>query len=113
MTQPNQSLSKLRQLLETLECRRGQEYNEWLKNYDPDHIEFADSDPVSADDWQEFKRKFVSEINGEQVNPNTGMTNTEFLEYLRSGHREGEVYWDPTINDFVDHPTDDTVFYRY
>ena len=44
--------------------------------------------PVSADDWQEFKRKFVDEYGGDKVKED-GMTHKEFLQYLKDGTREG------------------------
>ena len=44
--------------------------------------------PVSKDDWQEFKRKFVEEYGNEKVKSD-GMTNSEFLQYLKDGTREG------------------------
>lgn len=44
--------------------------------------------PVSADDWQEFKRKFVEEYGGETVK-STGMTHSEFLRYMKDSYREG------------------------
>ena len=48
--------------------------------------------PLSADDWQEFKRKFVLEYGGEPVQP-TGMTHSEFMHYIKtSGDRENEEY---------------------
>jgi hypothetical protein len=45
--------------------------------------------PVSADDFQEFKRKFVDEYGGEKVQ-DTGMTHSEFLQYIKNGIREGD-----------------------
>lgn len=45
--------------------------------------------PLSADDWQEFKRKFVEEYGGEKVQ-DTGMTHSEFIQYLKDGTREGQ-----------------------
>lgn len=47
--------------------------------------------PVSADDWQEFKRKFVEEYGSEKVQAN-GMTHSEFLQYLKDSTREGDEY---------------------
>jgi hypothetical protein len=44
--------------------------------------------PVSADDWQEFKRKFIAEYGGEKVQ-STGMTHSEFLRYMKDSYREG------------------------
>lgn len=54
-------------------------------------IEIATSH-LSADDWQEFKRKFVLEYGGELVQP-TGMTHSEFLNYIKtSGRRENDEF---------------------
>ena len=52
--------------------------------------EFAQA-PVSADDWQEFKRKFVEEYGSEKVQAD-GMTHSEFLQYLKDSTREGDEY---------------------
>ena len=54
--------------------------------------------PCLADDYQRFKKYFVSEYDGEVVQ-DTGMTHKEFWEYFKSGKREGvdphsEEYWD-------------------
>jgi hypothetical protein len=47
---------------------------------------------LSADAWQEFKRKFVLEYAGEPIEP-TGMTNSEFLNYIKtSGYRENSEF---------------------
>lgn len=47
---------------------------------------------LSADDWQEFKRKFVAEYGGEPIQP-TGMTHSEFLNYIKtSGYRENSEF---------------------
>jgi hypothetical protein len=47
---------------------------------------------LSADEWQDFKRKFIEEYSGEPVQP-TGMTHSEFLNYIRtSGDRENDEY---------------------
>lgn len=48
--------------------------------------------PLTADEWQEFKRLFVESIGGEAVFEDTGMTHREFLEYLKSGWRENSQY---------------------
>jgi hypothetical protein len=53
----------------------------------PKEIKIAKAHP-SADDWQEFKRKFVEEYGGEKVEA-TGMTHSELLHYIKtSGERE-------------------------
>ena len=47
---------------------------------------------LSADAWQEFKRKFVEEYGGEPIEP-TGMTHSEFLNYIKtSGYRENSEF---------------------
>ena len=47
---------------------------------------------MSADDWQEFKRKFVEEYGGEKVDV-TGLTGNEFLNYIKtSGYRENDEF---------------------
>jgi hypothetical protein len=47
---------------------------------------------LSADMWQEFKRKFVEEYGGEPIEP-TGMTHSEFLNYIKtSGYRENSEF---------------------
>lgn len=47
---------------------------------------------LTADAWQEFKRKFVETYGGEPVEP-TGMTHSEFLHYIKtSGQRENDEF---------------------
>ena len=47
---------------------------------------------LSADAWQEFKRKFVETYGGEPIEP-TGMTHSEFLNYIKtSGYRENSEF---------------------
>jgi len=48
--------------------------------------------PLSADEWQEFKRKFVETYGDEKIQP-TGMTHSEYMDYIKtSGWREGDEY---------------------
>lgn len=59
--------------------------------------------PCLADDYQRFKKHFVSEYDGEVVQE-TGMTHKEFWEYFTTGKREGvemhsEEYWDSIPED--------------
>ena len=44
--------------------------------------------PVSAEDFQRFKKDFVAEYGGEKVQ-STGMTHSEFLRYMKDSYREG------------------------
>lgn len=46
---------------------------------------------LPPDDWQEFKRRCVDTIGGETVRSD-GLTHREFIEYLRTSHRDYE--WD-------------------
>jgi len=43
--------------------------------------------PMTADTWQRFKRDFIEEYGGEQVKE-TGLTDSEFWEWFKSGRRE-------------------------
>ena len=57
--------------------------------------------PVSADDWQAFKRNFVEEYGGEKVQ-DTGMTHSEFIQYLKDSSREGDEFKDRMkLRDFL------------
>ena len=58
---------------------------------EPSEPEIA-TQKLSADDWQEFKRKFVETYGGEPIEP-TGMTHSEFLNYIKtSGYRENSEF---------------------
>lgn len=81
---------KLRKFLNQAAPRDCDEYQDWLKNFDPDYVHPNPSAPLSADDWQEFKKKFVSEYDGKPINPHTGMSDKEFLDYVATGRREYE-----------------------
>lgn len=56
--------------------------------------------PLSADDFQMFKKKFVDEYGGEKIK-NTGMTHSEFLLYLKDGTREGESQETQSLREFL------------
>ena len=43
--------------------------------------------PMDADTWQNFKKHWVDEYGGEKVKE-TGMTDSEFWEWFKSGKRE-------------------------
>jgi hypothetical protein len=42
---------------------------------------------MTADTWQKFKRDFIAQYDGEEVKE-TGFTDSEFLEWFRTGKRE-------------------------
>jgi hypothetical protein len=85
-------MSKAKSILDMIKHR--QRFN-WIYNpvsyEEPGPPEIA-TQKMSADDWQEFKRKFVLEYGGETVEP-TGMTHNEFLNYIKtSGYRENSEF---------------------
>jgi hypothetical protein len=43
--------------------------------------------PMTADTWQRFKRDFIAKYDGELVKE-TGFTDSEFLEWFKTGKRE-------------------------
>ena len=43
--------------------------------------------PMTADTWQKFKKDFIAKYDGEIVKE-TGFTDSEFLEWFKSGQRE-------------------------
>ena len=47
--------------------------------------------PVSADDFQRFKKIFVEEYGGEKVQE-SGMTHKELLRYFKDSYREGDEF---------------------
>ena len=60
-------------------------------NPPPEEIKIAKTH-LSADAWQDFKRRCVEEYGGELVQP-TGMTHSEFLHYIASsGERENDQF---------------------
>jgi hypothetical protein len=87
-------MSKIQSILQRIRERYSEEeLKERLFGKEPNYNELNISRRyLSADEWQEFKRKFVEEYNGEPVQP-TGMTHSEFLHYIKtSGDRENEEY---------------------
>lgn len=70
-----------------------EEMKEKLFGKGPDYNELNISQSyLKADEWQEFKRKFVEEYGGEPIQ-STGMTHSEFMHYIKtSGDRENEEY---------------------
>jgi hypothetical protein len=60
--------------------------------------------PVSADEWQRFKKDFVEEYGGEKVQK-TGMTHSEFIRYMTDSTREGVeekgLITSQTLRDFL------------
>ena len=77
---------------EILRVTGQQDPEEEMWEYYPDDPEA----PLSADAWQEFKRKFVETYGDEKIQP-TGMTHSEYMDYIKtSGWREGDE-WKSTI----------------
>jgi len=70
--------------------------------------------PLRADDWQEFKRKFVEEYGGEPIEP-TGMSHSEFMDYIKTaGVREGDEFddeWQRIYDDLRESKKEQEGFY--
>ena len=49
-------------------------------------------EPLSSSDWLRFKARFIQEYNGEEVQQYSGMTHSEFLEYIKSGYKENSEF---------------------
>lgn len=91
-TKETTSMSKAKSILDMIRHRK--RFN-WIYNTvdyeEPGEPEIA-TQKMSADDWQEFKRKFVEEYGGEPIEP-TGMTHSEFMNYIKtSGERENSEF---------------------
>jgi hypothetical protein len=87
-------MSKIQSILQQIRERYSEkELKERLFGKEPDYNELNISRRyLSADEWQEFKRKFVDEYGGEPIQ-STGMTHSELLHYIKtSGDRENEQF---------------------
>lgn len=78
-----------------LDMIRHRQQFKWIYNTveyeEPGEPEIA-TQKMSADDWQDFKRRCVEEYGGEPVQA-TGMTHSEFMEYIKtSGYRENSEF---------------------
>ena len=62
----------------------------WNRTFNTEEQEYTPT-PLSADEWQTFKRDFVETYGGETVK-HTGMTNSELLDYIANSYREGDEY---------------------
>ncbi len=58
------------------------------KPYEPE----INKEPLSSSDWLRFKARFIQEYNGEEVQQYSGMTHSEFLEYIKSGYKENSEF---------------------
>ena len=94
MTQRNTLLEKLRWHSRRWWSMDG--YTQRINEYNREHSETAvPYSPLDGDEWQKFKRDFVKTYGGETVK-HTGMTNSELLDYIATGYREGDddhEYW--------------------
>ena len=55
----------------------------------PQELDTVDNKPMTAGTWQTFKRDFIEEYGGEPVKE-TGMTDSEFFDWFKTGKRELE-----------------------
>lgn len=59
-------------------------------NPPPEEIKIAKT-RLSADTWQDFKRRWIEEYGGEKVQAD-GLTHSEFLTYFGHGRRENDEF---------------------
>jgi len=52
------------------------------RNYD-NNLEKIKENPLSQKDWYEFSKKYIDEFGGSKINPDTGLSHKEFLDYLK------------------------------
>ena len=84
-------MSRAKSILDIIRHRQGFRWIGAVDYEEPSESEIA-TQKLSADDWQEFKRKFVETYGGEPIEP-TGMTHSEFLNYIKtSGYRENSEF---------------------
>lgn len=67
--------------------------NEEIDYYQENNVPYIENQPLSGKDWLRFKATFVEEYGGEPVNPSSGFTPSEFLEFFKSGYIEGNEQW--------------------
>lgn len=72
---------------EILKLIRSREYSAIWHGF-PER-EPVENRPMDADNWQKFKRDFIEEYGGEPVKE-TGMTDSEFFDWFKTGKRELE-----------------------
>ena len=61
---------------------RGWAYADWLEEQNPEEPE---PHYMTTQDWLNFASKFIDEVNGSKVNPESGLSRKEFLEYMKDG----------------------------
>lgn len=86
---------RLRNWLRKLKTK-GWSYADWLEDQEP---ELPDPYYMTTEDWIDFSSKFVASINGSKVNPETGLSREEFLEYLKNGYLPNKEFFDDYWND--------------
>jgi len=57
-------------ILDMIKARQGPNYKQPVKE-------------IKSSDWYKFTSDFVEEMDGNKVNKETGMTNKEYLDYLK------------------------------
>ena len=88
-------MSKLRDFINGI-IRPDWTYKRWLEQQESNDTEF-DSEyivPMSSADWIRFSKEFVSSINNSKVDPKTGMSHKEFLDYLATSYYPNKEFED-------------------
>lgn len=82
----NNHEQQLRQFLNRI-MQKDWSYEDYLRSQDSLQTEeYPPEGSPTADDWQRFARAHIHSIGGKTVK-DSGLTNEEFLEYIKSGYR--------------------------
>jgi len=57
---------------------------------------------IKRSDWYKFTKDFVEEVDGKKVNKETGMTDKEYLDYLKDSDSIAGSSIDQSYKNFID-----------
>lgn len=99
-------MSKARDILAKLRARQHAEDINDILNPQPQEPEIATT-YLGSRDWSRFKATFMEEYGGEKVQTYSGMTHSEFLEYIKSGYKENSEFDSTPIDLCLDSDDDE------
>ena len=82
------SKARAEEILKLIRARGSADVYAGIWHHFPER-EPVENRPMTADTWQKFKRDFIEEYGGEPVKE-TGMTDSEFFDWFKTGKRELE-----------------------
>ena len=75
-------MSEAQDILDLIRQRQGLPPKVRTVTYDND-LEKIQSNPLSREDWYKFSKNHIEEFDGSKVNSETGMSDREFLDYMK------------------------------